>query len=78
MTLEFVDELLRWVGAVVIGWHEFQFVFVFIHNNFLERLGTFIVHFWTAGRRPRFSKWLKYLGILGYVQKQNGFSLVVQ
>ena len=36
--------------VVVMGWHEFQFVYVFIHNNFLELLGTFIVHFvdsWT-------------------------------
>ena len=50
MTLEGVDALLRWVGAVIIGWHEFRFVFVFIHNNVLEILGTFIVHFvdsWT-------------------------------
>ena len=44
MTLEGVDALLCWVGVVVMGWHDFQFVFVFIHNNFLERLGTFIVH----------------------------------
>ena len=50
MTLEGVDAILRWVGAVVMGWHEFQFVFVFIHNNLLERLVTFIVNFvdsWT-------------------------------
>ena len=33
MTLEGVNALLCWVGAVIMGWHEFQFVFVFIHNN---------------------------------------------
>ena len=56
MTLEGVDALLRWVSAVVMGWHKFQFVFVFIHNNFLERLGTFIVHFVDSWTEPRFSK----------------------
>ena len=45
MTLEGVDALLSWVGAVVMGWPEFHFVFLFVHNNLLERLGTFIVHF---------------------------------
>ena len=50
MTLEGVDALLRWVGAMIMGWHDFQFVFVLIQNNILELLGTFIVHFvdsWT-------------------------------
>ena len=50
MILEGVNALLRWVGAVIMGWNKFQFVFVFIRNNFLELLGTFIVHFvdsWT-------------------------------
>ena len=28
-----------------MGWNKFQFVFVLIHNNVLELLGTFIVHF---------------------------------
>ena len=50
MTLKGVNALLCWVGAVVMGWHQFQFVFLFIHNNFLEHLGAFIVYFvdsWT-------------------------------
>ena len=59
MTLEGVDALLRWVSAVVMGWHEFQFVFVFIHNNFLELLGTFIVHYvdsWTEATLLQIAK----------------------
>ena len=59
MTLEGVDALLRWVSAVVMGWHEFQFVFVFIHNNVLERLGAFIVHCvdsWTEAALIQISK----------------------
>ena len=50
MTLEGVNALLRWVGVVIMGWHEFQFVSVFIQKNVLELLGTFIVNFvdiWT-------------------------------
>ena len=50
MTLEGVNALLRWVGSVIMGWYEFQFVFVFIQNNVLELLGKFIIHFvnsWT-------------------------------
>ena len=35
MTLEGVDVLLSWVGAVIMGWHKFQFVLVLINNNFL-------------------------------------------
>ena len=50
MTLECVNALLSWVGLVIMGWHKFKFVFVLIHDNVLELLGTFIVHFvdiWT-------------------------------
>ena len=35
---------------MIMGWHKFQFVFLFIHNNVLELLGAFIFHFveiWT-------------------------------
>ena len=44
MTLESVNALFSWFGAVIMGWHKFQFVLVLINNNFLWFLGTFIVH----------------------------------
>ena len=44
MTLESVNALFSWVGAVIMGWHKFQFVLVLISDNFLQFLGTFIVH----------------------------------
>ena len=45
MTLECVNALLSWVGSVIMGCHKFKFVFVLIHDNVIELLGTFIVHF---------------------------------
>ena len=56
MTLEGINALLLWVGVVIMGWHEFQFVFVFIHDNVLDLLGTFIVHFvdiWAEATLPQ-------------------------
>ena len=44
MTLEGVDALFSWVGAVIMGWHKFQFVLVLTNNNILYLLGTFVVH----------------------------------
>ena len=44
MTLEGVNALFSWVGAVIMGWQKFQFVLVLINDNFLQFLGTFIVH----------------------------------
>ena len=35
MTVEGVNALFSWVGAVITGWHKFQFVLVLINNNFL-------------------------------------------
>ena len=35
MTLEGVNALFSWVGALIMGWHKFQFVLVFVNNNFL-------------------------------------------
>ena len=39
-----VNANIRWVGAVIMGWHKFQFVLVLINNDVLQLLGTFIVH----------------------------------
>ena len=72
MTLEGVNALLRWVGAVVMGWHEFQFVFVFIHNNLLERLGKFIVHFvdsWTEAPLLQVAKISWYTWICSEIER---------
>ena len=44
MTLESVNALFSWVGAVIIGCHKFQFVFVLMNDDVLQFLGTFIVH----------------------------------
>ena len=44
MTLESVNALFSWVGAVIMGWHKFQFVFVLMNYDVLHFLGTFIVH----------------------------------
>ena len=44
MTLESVNALLGWVGAVIIGWHKLQFFLVLINDNVVQFLGTFIVH----------------------------------
>ena len=44
MTLESVYALFSSVGAVIMGWHKFQFVFVLMNYDVLQLLGTFIVH----------------------------------
>ena len=44
MTLESVNALFSWVGAVIMGWNKFQFVLVLMNDNVLQLLGTFIVH----------------------------------
>ena len=44
MTLESVNALFSWVGAVIMGWHKFQFVLVLISDDVLYFLGKFIVH----------------------------------
>ena len=44
MTLESVNALFNWIGAVIMGWHKFQFVLVLINNNVLQFLGALIVH----------------------------------
>ena len=44
ITLESVNALFSWVGAVIMGWHKFQFVFVLKKDDVLQFLGTFIVH----------------------------------
>ena len=44
MTLESVNALFSWVGAVIMGWHKFQFDFVLMNDDVLQFLGTFIVH----------------------------------
>ena len=59
MTLECVNALLSWGGLVIMGWHKFKFVVVLIHNNVLEILGTFIVHFvdsWIEARLLQVAK----------------------
>ena len=43
MTIENVNAIFSWVGAVIMGWHKFQFVLVLINDNVLQLLGTFIV-----------------------------------
>ena len=44
MTLESVNALFRWVGAVIMGWHKLQFVLVLINDNVLQFLGALIFH----------------------------------
>ena len=44
MTLENVNALFSWVGAVIMGWHKLQFVFVLMNDDVLQFLWTFIVH----------------------------------
>ena len=44
MTLESVNALFSWVGAVIIGWNKFQFFLVLMKDDVLQFLGTFIVH----------------------------------
>ena len=44
MTLEGVNALFSWVGAVIMGWHKFQVVLVLINENVLQFLGTSIFH----------------------------------
>ena len=44
MTLENVNALLRWVGAVIMGWHKFQSAFILMKDDVLQFLWTFIVH----------------------------------
>ena len=44
MTLESVNALFSWVGTVIMGWHKFHFFLVLINDDFLQFLGTFIVH----------------------------------
>ena len=44
MTLESVNALFSWVGAVIMGWHKLQFFLVLINDNFLDFLGAFIVY----------------------------------
>ena len=79
MTLEGVDALLLWVGALIMGLHEFQFVFVFIHNNVLELLGAFIFHFVDSWKEATILQVAEiFFFILRYFQQQNGFSWGVQ
>ena len=59
MILEGVNELFSWVGAVIMGWHKFQFVLVLINDNVLYFLGTFIFHLvdgWTESPFFQISK----------------------
>ena len=44
MTLESVTALFSWVGGVIMGWQNFQFVFVLMNDDFLQFLWTFIVY----------------------------------
>ena len=44
MTLEGVNEIFSWVGAVIMGWHKFQFVFVLMNDDVLQFLWTLIFH----------------------------------
>ena len=44
MTIESVNALFIWVGAVIMEWHKFQFVFLLVNNDVLQLLGTFIFH----------------------------------
>ena len=44
MILESVNALFSWVGAVIMGWHKFQFVFVLMNDDVLQFLWTMNVH----------------------------------
>ena len=64
MTLEGVNAIFSWVGAVIMGWHKFQFVLVLIKNNIFFSWGNSLSILWTSGRSPRFPSNQKSLGRL--------------
>ena len=45
VTLESVNAIFGWVGAVIVGWHKLQSVFVLMNDDVLQFLWTFIIHF---------------------------------
>ena len=45
VTLESVNALFNWVGAVIVGWHKLQSVFVLMNDDVLQFLWTFVIHF---------------------------------
>ena len=61
MTLESVNALFSWVGAVIMGWYKFQFVLLLINDNLLQFLGTFIVHLVDGWAESPFFQVAKYL-----------------
>ena len=44
VTLESVNALFSWVGAVIVGWHKLQLVFFWMNDDVLQFLWTFIIH----------------------------------
>ena len=61
MTLEGVNALFSWVGAVIMGWHKDYFVLVLINDNVLKFLGTFIVHLVDGWAKSQFFQVAKNL-----------------
>ena len=45
VTLESVNAIFSWVGAVIVGCHKLQSVFVLMNDDVLQFLWTFIIHF---------------------------------
>ena len=43
--LESINALFSWVGAVIVGWHKLQSVFVLMNDDVLQFLWTLIIHF---------------------------------
>ena len=55
MTFESVNAFFGWIGAMVMGWDEFQLVVIDINNDISESLRTLIIHFMNSRAEATFS-----------------------